>query len=101
MALSDRKRPLWPLLTAALIGLPLLYVASFGPVCWWLPQGEIPVVRRGIAAAYWPLGRTAVLTKFSPLTWYLFLRVKPAVKCLDVPVDPSGKWDLLVRDAGP
>lgn len=28
------SRPLWPLLTAALIGLPVLYVASFGPACW-------------------------------------------------------------------
>jgi len=35
--MSDRKpRPLWPLLTAALIGLPVLYVASFGPACWLL-----------------------------------------------------------------
>lgn len=30
-----KHRPLWPLLTAALIGLPVLYVASFGPACWW------------------------------------------------------------------
>jgi len=29
-----RSRPFWPLLTAALIGLPVLYVASFGPVVW-------------------------------------------------------------------
>jgi hypothetical protein len=32
--MNDRKRPLWPLVTAALIGLPVLYVASFGPACW-------------------------------------------------------------------
>ena len=29
-----KPRPLWPLLTAALIGLPVLYDASFGPSCW-------------------------------------------------------------------
>jgi hypothetical protein len=30
--MTDRKpRPLWPLLTAALIGLPVLYVLGFGP----------------------------------------------------------------------
>lgn len=29
-----QRRPFWPILTAVLIGLPVLYVASFGPVCW-------------------------------------------------------------------
>lgn len=28
------SRPLWPLLPAALVGVPVLYVASFGPACW-------------------------------------------------------------------
>lgn len=32
--MTSSNRPLWPLLTAALIGLPVLYVASFGPACW-------------------------------------------------------------------
>jgi len=35
--MSDCKpRPLWPLVTAALFGLPVLYVASFGPAAWIL-----------------------------------------------------------------
>lgn len=33
--MTDRKRPLWPLLTAALIGLPVLYVATFGAWFTW------------------------------------------------------------------
>jgi hypothetical protein len=28
---SRNSRPLWPVLTAALIGLPVLYIASVGP----------------------------------------------------------------------
>lgn len=33
--MSSRKpRPLWPLFTAALIALPVLYIASFGFLCW-------------------------------------------------------------------
>src|SRR6188768_2856710 len=54
----SRSRPLWPLLTAALIGLPVLYVASFGPACWLHSRtgGD-----RGIffQSAYWPIGWAA------------------------------------------
>jgi hypothetical protein len=31
---DDRWKPVWPWISALLIGLPLLYVASFGPACW-------------------------------------------------------------------
>jgi hypothetical protein len=31
---DDRKKPLWPWIAALLIGVPVLYVASFGPACW-------------------------------------------------------------------
>jgi hypothetical protein len=31
---DDRKNPPWPWIVALLIGLPVLYVASFGPACW-------------------------------------------------------------------
>ena len=48
-----RPRPLWPILTAALIGLPVLYVASFGPACWLVNWGALPV--RGTGTAYRPL----------------------------------------------
>jgi hypothetical protein len=30
---DDRKKPLWPSIVAVLIGLPMMYVASFGPAC--------------------------------------------------------------------
>jgi hypothetical protein len=31
---DDRKKPVWPWITALLIGLPVLYLVSFGPACW-------------------------------------------------------------------
>ena len=37
---DDRKKPLWPWIVALLIGLPVLYVASFGPACWICQSGE-------------------------------------------------------------
>src|SRR5258708_2397178 len=53
---DDRKKPIWPWIVALLIGLPVLYVASFGPACWWLattpPGGRTLVAPR----VYWPLG---------------------------------------------
>jgi hypothetical protein len=67
---DDRKRLLWPWIAALLIALPVLYVASFGPACWWLSTDEIPKISldpgqpydmpRGLAPhapqVYWPLG---------------------------------------------
>ncbi len=46
---DDRKKPLWPWIVALVIGLPVLYVASFGPACWVSSRmnsgaGMIPVV---------------------------------------------------------
>jgi hypothetical protein len=48
---DDRKKPLWPCIVALLIGLPVLYVVSFGPACWimsrtrdqQLPDGYMPI----------------------------------------------------------
>src|SRR5262245_32900458 len=45
----DRKKPVWPWIAALLIGLPVLYLASFGPACWVSSRmnygaGMIPVV---------------------------------------------------------
>ena len=41
---SDRKKPgvaFWA--TVGLVVLPLLYVASFGPACWFVGEGHLPV----------------------------------------------------------
>jgi len=40
----SKIRPPWPVVTAALIGLPMLYVASFGPVNWLVGRhGVCPI----------------------------------------------------------
>ena len=43
--MSGERKPVWPRIAALLIGLPLLYVASFGPACWisdrMQPEGNI------------------------------------------------------------
>ena len=31
--MNDR-RPVWPWITTSLLGLPVLYILSFGPACW-------------------------------------------------------------------
>jgi len=37
---EERKKSVWPWLAALLIGVPLLYVASFGPACWLTSQPD-------------------------------------------------------------
>ena len=36
--MSGERKPLWPWIVALLTGLPVLYVASIGPVCWTLSR---------------------------------------------------------------
>ena len=38
---EERKKSVWPWIVALLIGLPVLYVASFGPACWWYQKTEL------------------------------------------------------------
>jgi hypothetical protein len=57
---EERKRAgVWPWIVALLIGLPVLYVASFGPACWF--ACETGVAYRDVKPSrglfiYWPLG---------------------------------------------
>ncbi len=50
---DDRKTPLWPWIAALLIGLPVLYVASFGPACW-LCENDV-IAQRHAWLAYRPI----------------------------------------------
>jgi hypothetical protein len=52
---EERKKPVWPWIAAVLIGLPVLYVASFGPACWIASRtgvcmSMLPVVYRPMTA---------------------------------------------------
>lgn len=49
-----KKRPLWPFLTAALLGLPVLYVASFGPACWIASRNK--AIQPAFQKLFWPVG---------------------------------------------
>src|SRR5262249_50699782 len=56
--MSDDRKPVWPWIVTLLVGLLVMYVASFGPAysLWW----RVPLSRtvgRGILAFYSPLFR--------------------------------------------
>jgi hypothetical protein len=53
--MSDEHRSVWPWVIALLIGLPMLYIASFGPACW---LADHKVVSAG-----------GVFRVFRPLIW--------------------------------
>jgi hypothetical protein len=59
---DDRKKPLWPWIVALLVGLPVLYVASFGPACWLADR--IFMTPNSVRLAYMPVVRLAA--RFPP-----------------------------------
>ena len=46
--MSDDRKPVWPWIVVLLIGLPVLYVALFGPACWLVERGILPLRAMGI-----------------------------------------------------
>jgi hypothetical protein len=56
----DEKRH-WLLWTAAALMLPVLYVASFGPVCWMIQDSKSGITFDVTADIYRPLIRVANL----------------------------------------
>lgn len=76
MSQERKKAGVWPWILAMLIGLPVLYVASFGPVCWlraryeeknsWDARwGLADVIYRPVLAAWW-YGKTSA----EMIEWY-------------------------------
>jgi hypothetical protein len=57
---EQRKKPLWPWIAALLIGLPVLYVLSRGPVEWLYVWGYLP---------NWTVA--PMMTFYSPISWIL------------------------------
>lgn len=79
-SMSDRMtRPVWLFLAAVLIGLPALYVASFGPACWL-------VSRRGV-------GAQALRTVYRPV--FSACQVPPTIVA-----KPMGFWSRLGAKPG-
>src|SRR5262245_62007332 len=65
--MSEQRKSLWPWIVALLIGLPVLYLASFGPVCWWFSEVSAANFSRIHAEqasraphVYWPVGWIAI-----------------------------------------
>jgi len=56
--MSEERRPLWPWIAAMLVGLPVLYVASFGPACWMLSNDLVSYDH--VNRVYRPLVQLAV-----------------------------------------
>src|SRR6476661_2468058 len=72
MAEERKKSGVWSLVVTLVIGLPFLYVASFGPACWMAARFQIG--QGAVSAAYKPMGWA---TLHSPqflgdaLNWYM------------------------------
>ena len=106
-----RKKGVWPWTVALLAASPLLYVASFGPACWWFwDEGDFAWPRTGdIASAggtiefnyaprvYWPIGWVALHGPDScqrAIQWYATV----AIDSIELPTAYDGpSWIRLSR----
>src|SRR5436190_23317650 len=70
--LAGRSRRFW--IGLAML-LPVLYVVSFGPACWWTVNHRVP----RWMVIYWPLGAMMERHHFgsSALDWWVFYGVDP------------------------
>src|SRR5262249_16584066 len=59
--MSDERKSVWPWIKAVVVGLPVLYVASFGPACWLTAQqqGWSVLTPHRAMRVYFPLGALA------------------------------------------
>jgi len=98
------RRERWAKWTlGAVVGLPLLYVASFGPACWWFPKrvrvgsmsldGKTGSVGYDCSAPriYWPIGWLAerAPTIYSAVSWFSGLGTDESIR---LPTDPTGEY---------
>ena len=61
--MTDRKAAAWTWIVGTLLGVPLLYLLSFGPACWWVSRigrsGEfrahptVSTIYQPILSAWW------------------------------------------------
>ena len=93
------RRERWAKWTlASVFGVPLLYVLSFGPACWWFSTYEPPTVPSFAwgewpyaPCIYWPFGW---LSAHGPqpirdtINWYATRRSEVVM----LPNDWEGKW---------
>jgi len=80
--MTSPKRPgvaFWATVVAGL-ALPILYVASFGPVCWLLQHEAIPESMEGMLDLYEPVANSMTNRRFpawarDSMIWYVGLWV--------------------------
>jgi hypothetical protein len=97
--MRDEPKPLWPWIVALLIGLPALYVGSFGPAWWVGTGGGLPA--EWTLRLYRPLIRNAHRFPIRQYAWLWGVDgedVRTLNVCLDlldledaivIPVNPS------------
>jgi hypothetical protein len=107
------RRERWAKWTlGATLSLPLLYVLSFGPVCWWFTPGpEPPPVRDGLlqdevnlrgtsgrrlASFYWPLGWLAAYGP-KPISRPIRSYATWIGGSIDLPFSRDGRYLLVFR----
>ncbi len=80
-----------------MLGVPFLYVASFGPACWITSRTQTE--RSAIPQIYWPIGWMVMNVDFLDdcLIWYGWLGLK-SNDSIWVPTDISGKMIILLRN---
>jgi len=101
------RRERWAKWTlAAVVGLPALYVASFGPACWMTAQtwnhSGAPSRQRGMSI-YFPLGAIAFESRTKSgacLSWWIQAGLPSAEHLAVVPMNID-ETEFLVVMAGP
>ena len=92
---NERKKAVWPWIAALLLGLPVLYVGSFGPACWIVARHQAlrPVFRE----AFLPLGRIAKGWKpaLDGLCWFGSIGM-PEIGSLSWEIDRDSTGDTAV-----
>ena len=71
---DDRKTSVWPWIVALLIGLPVLYVASFGPFLWianhrFMPGALTPIAEAAFEPMFWARWESPDAIR-TPVEWY-------------------------------
>ncbi len=75
--MSEERKPLWPWIAALLVGLPVLYVASFGPVCWLLTFFEKDPGKIGESLFLVGLRAVVVVAVVGSVVLFILLRKSP------------------------
>ena len=75
-----RKRSAWTWIAVSLIGVPVLYVLSFAPACWWFSETAPSMGSFKFAPMmYWPIGRIAHSypgsAAYRLISWYALLGI--------------------------